>query len=348
MKNEDESFNSKIDLIKSKLNILSLNDDIQDNIASIKGEINSILNNIQKLYNYNTYENILKKYETIIRTLYSDLLHEKLMKEVLEDKIAVYVKMQKEYELIKEKTGAIVWEGKVISNERKDNEINILRRENSILKNVITEKEKEIKKLKNELSNNKLIENNNFSSTSRNFYKPQKLENKILNGYQNMKNKNIETISVSSINKNINHQSKKNFDKAKEKLISVNKNKFNKKLSRNRGTNSNMNIYASCENINKKNKNQINNNNKTIINNKSKHKKQIIYPMREYNSVRYINTQSSNNKENVNNNVIISNKIKNKKNKNEKSIRHDNSFKDNFHIFFQKTYDSGFYMRSKK
>ncbi len=130
MKNEDESFNSKIDLIKSKLNILSLNDDIQDNIASIKGEINSILNNIQKLYNYNTYENILKKYETIIRTLYSDLLHEKLMKEVLEDKIAVYVKMQKEYELIKEKTGVIVWEGKVISNERKDNEINILRREN--------------------------------------------------------------------------------------------------------------------------------------------------------------------------------------------------------------------------
>ena len=109
---------------------------------------------------------------------------------------------------------------------------------------------------------------------------------------------NIETISVSSINKNINHQSKKNFDKAKEKLISVNKNKFNKKLSRNRGTNSNMNIYASCENINKKNKNQINNNNKTIINNKSKHKKQIIYPMREYNSVRYIKNMKKNVKKN--------------------------------------------------
>ena len=86
----------------------------------------------------------MKRDEKTIRILYGDLLHEKLLKEILEEKIIVLMQTQTEYELVKEKTGVIVCDGKVISNERKDNEIMILRTENSTLKNVVNDKEKEI------------------------------------------------------------------------------------------------------------------------------------------------------------------------------------------------------------
>ena len=94
--------------------------------------------------NYKNYESILKGDENTIRRLYGDLLHEKLLKEILEEKIVLLLQTQAEYELVKDKTGVIVCDGKVICNERKDNEIIILRTENSTLKNVIAEKEKEI------------------------------------------------------------------------------------------------------------------------------------------------------------------------------------------------------------
>ena len=115
----------------------------------------------------NICETLLKKEENIIRKLYSDLLHEKVLKEILEEKILILSKIQKDYELIKEKTGVIVWDGKIITDGRKDNEINILRKENSTLKNVIYQKEKEIKELNNELKKYKNKNNNliipNFS-----------------------------------------------------------------------------------------------------------------------------------------------------------------------------------------
>ena len=111
------------------------------------------MNNLKKLFEKITkekelYESLLKKEENIIRKLYSDLLHENILKEVLEEKIIAFLKMQSDYELIKEKTGVIVCNGKIVTDGRKDNEIAILRTENSTLKNVINEKEKEIEKLK--------------------------------------------------------------------------------------------------------------------------------------------------------------------------------------------------------
>ena len=98
----------------------------------------------KKNTNIDYYESILRRDENTIRKLYGDLLHEKLLKEVLEEKIIILLQFQKEYELVKRKTGVIVSEGKVICNERKDNEIVILRTENSTLKQVISDKEKEI------------------------------------------------------------------------------------------------------------------------------------------------------------------------------------------------------------
>ena len=108
-------------------------------------EINILFDKVlidRKNSNFDYYESILRRDENTIRKLYGDLLHEKLLKEVLEEKIIILLQFQKEYELVKRKTGVIVCEGKVICNERKDNEIVILRTENSTLKQVISDKKK--------------------------------------------------------------------------------------------------------------------------------------------------------------------------------------------------------------
>ena len=338
MNNKKNEIFTYINIINNKLN----------NIP-IKQEINNVLNNINNIFQKilkekEIYELLLKKEEYFTRKLYSDLLHEKILKEIFQEKISAYKKMQSDYELIKEKTGVIVCDGKIISDGRKDNEIAILRTENSTLKKVINEKENEIEKLNSELkqykykNNSTLFPNfsqrefsNNFSATARNFYKSYKLQTKLLNTINN--NKSIERNSINTIQQ--------------EKIISVNTNnkfKNNKKINTSRNnciTNSfclNVNNnYSSCENILNKNRNKIKD--KKIIK-----KKRVFYPMREFNSVRYINTLANPNKENINNNKenINSNNIniKNqKKNILPRNKKEDNKFKsyyDKFKIAIKK------------
>ena len=333
MNNKENEIFTYINIINGKLNN-----------TPIKQEINNVLNNINNIFQKilkekEIYELLLKKEEYFTRKLYSDLLHEKILKEIFQEKISAYKKMQSDYELIKEKTGVIVCDGKIISDGRKDNEIAILRTENSTLKKVINEKENEIEKLNSELkqykykNNSTLFPNfsqrefsNNFSATARNFYKSYKLQTKLLNTINN--NKSIERNSINTIQQ--------------EKIISVNTNnkfKNNKKINTSRNnciTNSfclNVNNnYSSCENILNKNKNKIKD--KKIIK-----KKRVFYPMREFNSVRYINTLANPNKENINNNNkenINSNNIniKNqKKNILPRNKKEDNKFKSYYDKF---------------
>ena len=194
--NDEEEIVTEINSINNVINNISSTENI--NINLIKEEINKSLNNINNtkektIKERDIYESLLKKEENIIRKLYSDLLHEKILKEILEERILAFMKIQSDFELIKEKTGVIVCDGKIISDGRKDNEINILRKENSTLKNVINKKEEEIKELNNELRKIKYKNNNilfpnasqrdftisNFSSTTRNFYKSYKLQTKL-------------------------------------------------------------------------------------------------------------------------------------------------------------------------
>ena len=138
-----ESIKNIADKKPSIINQKSLTKEIEQYLK----EINLLFDKIiidKKTNNFDYYESILRRDENTIRKLYSDLLHERLLKEVLEEKIIILLQFQKEYELVKRKTGVIVCEGKVICNERKDNEIVILRTENSTLKQVISDKEKEI------------------------------------------------------------------------------------------------------------------------------------------------------------------------------------------------------------
>ena len=86
--------------------------------------------------------NMLKQFESYIKKLENDLKYSikkqfmfKIQKDSLEMKIRGYMEIEEEYEELKEK---VRYEGgKFLNNDRKDNEIIILRRENSNLKKEI-------------------------------------------------------------------------------------------------------------------------------------------------------------------------------------------------------------------
>ena len=102
------------------------------------------------------YENIIKKLEEKERNLYKINFHHKLQKEAMENKIEEYMEMEDEFEEMKVKLK--YEDGRFLNNDRKDNEILILRSENSKLKNTVEELEKNIKNLENliEEKNNKI------------------------------------------------------------------------------------------------------------------------------------------------------------------------------------------------
>ena len=98
------------------------------------------------------YENIIKKLEEKERFLTKLNFANKLQKEAFENKIGLYMEMEDEFEEMKTKLK--YEEGRFLNNDRKDNEILILRSENSKLKNTIDEIEKQNQMLEN-LNNDK-------------------------------------------------------------------------------------------------------------------------------------------------------------------------------------------------
>ena len=93
-------------------------------------------------------ENETIKYQADIRNLTKKLFQYKIQKDAMELKIKTYIEIEKEYDLLKEKVK--YEEGRFLNNDRKDNEILILRTENSNLK-------KEIIKNENNTKNYELI-----------------------------------------------------------------------------------------------------------------------------------------------------------------------------------------------
>ena len=135
--------------------------------------------------NYHQLESQIIKLETDIKYYLKNLMRYKILKDTLEMKLNAYMGLEEEYEDLKEK---VKYEGgKFLENDRKDNEIIILRRENSTLK-------KEISKLENK---NKKYENKNNEYIN----KIKELEN-IIDTY-NKKICNLEkTIKDNIINNN--------------------------------------------------------------------------------------------------------------------------------------------------
>ena len=99
---------------------------------------------------YKQLESYILKLENEIKFCMKRQFQNKIHRDSLELKIRAYIQIEEEYEELKEKVK--YEDGKFLDNDRKDNEIIILRRENSNLKKEIIrleEENKDISKLKN-------------------------------------------------------------------------------------------------------------------------------------------------------------------------------------------------------
>ena len=88
------------------------------------------------------YENMLRKHENNYRILIKKEFQNKLHNETLEYKLEEYMEMEDEFEEMKTKFK--YEDGKFLENDRKDNEIIIIRQENTNLKKIISRLEKDI------------------------------------------------------------------------------------------------------------------------------------------------------------------------------------------------------------
>jgi hypothetical protein len=92
----------------------------------------------------NLYENIITKLENKERILTKQLLQDILKIEAMENKLVEYMDMENEFEEMKAKLK--YEDGRFLINDRKDNEILIIRSENSNLKMTIKKLEEQIKR----------------------------------------------------------------------------------------------------------------------------------------------------------------------------------------------------------
>ena len=146
---------------------------------------------------FSQYESSLRKNEQHIRSLYSDIFNLKIKNIFLENNIEVLLKKEKEYRLVKEKTGIYVENGAIVYNDRKENEIFILRKENSTLKNVITNTEKELNELKDKYKADKKMYETKISKLN---HKLEQLKLKIKQNNHKVKNKSYSSLNTNSNN----------------------------------------------------------------------------------------------------------------------------------------------------
>ena len=214
-KNSDNSYKDQFLLIKEeiKLNILN-NLEEKNEYQNILEKISSLVVLIQEIFRekiqqlINQYESNIRRDEQTIRILYKNLLTQKLKENSLENKIRLLAIKEKEYELVKDKTGAYVKDGEIVYNNQKDNEIIILRAENSNLKNIVDNYEKIIKEKNQKYDNlkNKYNKIQNKLNNNINFQK-LKIPNININLSDSTNITNIDNIFHSSIIQDISYRS---------------------------------------------------------------------------------------------------------------------------------------------
>lgn len=267
-------------------------------ITSIKKLIKEIiLLNSNYKDDLSQQENMIKKLEFDIKYYLKDLLHYKIQINSLEIKLNAFASMEEDYEELKAK---VKFEGgKFLENDRKDNEIIILRNENSRIKKEIkklesqkivieSEYNEKIKKLENEILilNKKIcdMEKNNRENIN-DFNSSANLKLNIKDNKENITNKKLKknNFNISNVhniinftNNNFTNNNKKlvNFHSPKDDLLYIerSRNKYNNK------TTVNSNLFTATYN---KIVNGINNNNK------------ILFPFKkEFNLIKYTRNKS--------------------------------------------------------
>ena len=301
---------------KNEINILKENLNINDLFSILKNLIQLLLNSINNNINNNQYqlqlENHIIKLESDIRYYLKREFQFKIIKDSLEMKIRGYMNMEEDYFILKEK---MRYEGgKFLNNDRKDNEIIILRKENCILKEDISKLEDKNKEL-----NNIIIKNQNIIKILK---ERNSQLNELVNELKvnkNNNNNNIHNIhNNSSINLNIINNNNGNkihclIKNSSKKLYNITSTKkyfetLNKNYKTNLQKKHRLNLYHSPKMIyqhestnNYKNKNKIDNN----INKKKNKISNTID-----NNKLFIKTYSRITKSNTNNNKYRNKKFK--------------------------------------
>ena len=222
---DKSQFDEKVSNFKTKtlINYLKeivyilLNNKFQINSKEKNKDENN--NFIKSNYNITELHNEIIKYQADIRNLIQKQFQYKIQKDAMETKLNSYKEMEKEYDILKEKVK--YEEGRFLDNERKDNEILILREENSNLKKEIIKNEKnsknyetlieseklKIKELKSQLNllNKKLL----LLETNQVIHK----NNIINNNFSTIYNNTISTKGRSSSKRS----DKKDIDKCQDK-----------------------------------------------------------------------------------------------------------------------------------
>ena len=202
---QDISYYDCSALINNIKNITTLSLTYNNNF---KNEEIKLSNNKNKEEHYIQMESMIKKLEFDIKYYLKNLLHYKIQNNSLEQKINSLMSIEEDYEDLKQK---VKYDGsKFLENDRKENEIMILKNENSKMKKVITNLERQkliLENEKNELYDKlKKLENDN-----------KIMDEKIIDLEKNIQEKKNND---NNININTNKKIQKNF----HNIININNN----------------------------------------------------------------------------------------------------------------------------
>ena len=225
-----------------EINIETLRNEINELYQNIKENISSsnndnidqstlspiqILKEIKDYLNKNNLnlielENNIKKLEKDLKYHIKNEFMLKIQRDSLDSKIRGFMEMEEEFEELKEK---VRYEGgKFMNNDRKDNEIKILRRENSNIKKEVMKMEIKIKKFeKKEIDDKQIIDELKLKITNSD-KKIEEMEKEI----EILKNKKDLNIN-NNINMNNNYYHLKIPDK--NSLSKINKMKLKRDLT---------------------------------------------------------------------------------------------------------------------
>ena len=202
---------------------------------------------------YFQLESHIHKLESDIKILLKREFQNKITIDTLENKLNTYVDIEKEYEELKEK---LKYEGgRFLENERKDNEIIILRQENSLLKKEIQKYEENngLYKLKIKLEQDCNTElKKQISSLNKKLAKIEKENIKQSNNNNSSINININNNGNSSSKLVINHENNNNSNNNNRIIrntsnFALRKTKVNKLIKNYRKNNFNNNIEKIAE-----------------------------------------------------------------------------------------------------
>jgi len=233
--NEISSFSSDPNEYDSIQNLDYQNLSIRDILMNIKESTSQLINcKVSQITSLNKnnkdyfqLQNYTKKIEFDLKYYLRLIFEYKIQNDSLEEKIRIYHMMQADFEELKEK---VKYEGgRFLSNERKDNEIIILRQENTILKKELAKLEN-INKLNDILKTDYLEKINNLQKEIGQL-KKKLIECQESNTKKNNKNENNDNNINNNLNVNNNLSSNK-LNKTGLNNINSNENTLSKWFSK--------------------------------------------------------------------------------------------------------------------